>query len=278
MISGLTEANGKGPPKWVILTLGVIVLVASVQAGDPFDSPTGPERVDLSAPPAEVAADSLRVLHAVNHTELVTIVYMAAENETGDSASNSSGPRIGGYQQFRYEPRKHRFLATEEYQDSLPADPDVEVFGRKNVGWVQWRPGHWNQRARIRYTSLEPFEPSAIDSDDVRVRSENASTLVLEVTDRTAGNAAVAGTRAWEAGQKGRLILYVDKETRRLDGAVFVTRDVVGPGTKFVFEMSDYGETRAAPPEGIPEFSFIKVVRDLANGPLFEGRKITPPF
>lgn len=276
MIPDWDRVKRDGPSVALAGGIVLVVLVVGLQVGDPLNSPPGPERVDLSESPDRIAVDALRVLHRVNHTERVVLVTNASEvTDPSATVSEYDERRIEGYRQFSYEPRKNRYLAFRSYDEPLSTEPEIAAFGRENTGWAQISSGKWEESGHERYPFWEPFDPSAIGPGDVTVHSETESKLVLAITNRIVGNAVVSGTVAWQPEQEGRLFLSVDKETRRLDRVVFTTRTALGSPARYIFEIEAYGRTRAPPPEGVPAFSVAEAIRDVTNGPLFKGRKIS---
>lgn len=245
-----------------VAVVAITVLLAGfvgIQVTDPFRT-NGPTGVTLSEEPSEIAADALRVLHAVNHTQHVVT---ARENRT-------TGEMVRGrHVRCRYEPGEQQYSVTRTYTGSLPEDPDLFAFGTEGTAWTVGQiSGEWTEDPRHRYTDRVPFDPSVVDAESVRVVSENETTLVLSIFGGTTATETVKHTIAYYPDQRGTLTLYVDKDTRRLDRAVYEPQVEEDDGkTRAIFLIEEYGTTEVARPNEVPDSSSRGVLWDVANGP-----------
>lgn len=262
-----------------VLALGLALLltVAAVQVADPFSSPTSPTHVDLADPPADIAADSLRILHVVNHTQTVT-AKSVVEADHPTAGGTESNVRVGLRREFHVAPENNSYLVSQTYNRSIPSNPKMAEYGRENTGWRWWWvDDSWYEVGNLRYPIQRSFDPTAIKPGAVRVVDENASTLVLLVHDPTVARAGARGT-VTENSDPGQLYLHVDKQSRRLSKAIYVDKETYPPiiESRTVFDFSDYGRTRAPRPEGVPRYTLKDTLRDFSNGPLFRTWRLFP--
>lgn len=260
------------------VVLAVLVVIATVQAADPFTSPTKPTRVNLSDPPAEIATDALRILYVVNNTQTITAKYVHVQNQTSTGGANDTRVRTGITRQYRVMPENNSYWASLPYNRSNQSAPRVSEYGRENTGWKKWWiDDSWEEVGNLRYPIQQSSDPSAIEPGTVRTVDENATTLVLLVHDRSVAKAAAWGLVS-RASDGGRLYLHIDKQSRRLERAVYVTGDQQPPPgwVRIVFEFSKYGQTHVPRPEGVPRYTLKDTLRDFSNGPLFRTWRLFP--